>query len=59
MGQLCPLPGSSTRTESDAAKLSTPFHVLQWKRVRNTGNALTRPPIASASGGVATPVRGI
>jgi hypothetical protein len=45
--------------KSDAAKLSTPFHVLQWKRVRNSGNALTRPPFATASGAFATPERGI
>ncbi len=58
-GGCAPFRVAPRELKSDAAKLSTPFHVLQWKRVRNSGNSLTRPPMAMASGGIATPVRGI
>src|SRR5438445_13299956 len=37
----------SRRKSTDAAKLSNPFQVLQWKRVRNSGNALPGAPVRS------------
>src|SRR5207253_3820574 len=44
--------------DSDAAKLSTPVQVLQWKRVRNSGNALSRRSEARTSGDARLPEGG-